>query len=59
MNTTKSTKITVIAIGAIAIIAGFYFLSTGKSFDDYWLSFFSGIVLIGSMLIPSQHKEKC
>ncbi len=58
MNTIKSTKITIIAVGTIAIITGFYFITTGKSFDDYWLSFFSGITLIGSVLIPSQQKEK-
>lgn len=61
MKLSKSTKWVVITIGALSILAGICFLISGKSFEDYWLSFFSGVALIGTALInekPGEVSEK-
>ena len=57
MNTLKSTKIVLLIIGMLAILAGIYFLFVGKEFNDYWLAFLNGFALIGPLFFQKSRRN--
>lgn len=54
----NSTHRLVLVIGSLAILAGVIMVVLGKSFEEYWLAFFSGVTLIGTVMIQKKQTKE-